>query len=138
MYRTVTEYKTYGDLLGAIKQALRRFTPSGTCLIQIENINSENHIVEQDLLITDGKTAIRITEIAENDLNKLKTMFNEIAIPYVYQNAYEYHYNLWLAQQKNKDVEVQLYAPKVVEVVIPRPERKVKKRPLFTFLDEEE
>lgn len=86
MYRTVTEYKTYGDLLGAIKQALRRFTPSGTCLIQIENINSENHIVEQDLLITDGKAAIRITEIAENDLNKLKTMFNEIATPYVYQN----------------------------------------------------
>lgn len=86
MYRTVTEYKTYGDLLGAIKQALRRFTPSGTCLIQIENINSENHIVEQDLLITDGKVAIRITEIAKNDLNKLKTMFNEIAIPYVYQN----------------------------------------------------
>lgn len=86
MYRTVTEYKTYGDLLGAIKQALRRFTPSGTCLIQIENISSENHIVEQDLLITDGKTAIRITEISENDLNKLKTMFNEIATPYVYQN----------------------------------------------------
>lgn len=86
MYRTVTEYKTYGDLLGAIKQALRRFTPSGTCLIQIENINSENHVVEQDLLITDGKAAIRITEIAENDLNKLKTMFNEIATPYVYQN----------------------------------------------------
>ena len=86
MYRTVTEYKTCGDLLGAIKQALRRFTPSGTCLIQIENISSENRVVEQDLLITDGKTAIRITEISENDLNKLKTMFNEIAIPYVYQN----------------------------------------------------
>jgi hypothetical protein len=58
-------------------------------------------------------------------------------IPYVYQNAYNYFYNLWLAQQKNKDVEIELYAPKVKEIVIPRPERKVKKRPLFTFLDEE-
>ena len=58
-------------------------------------------------------------------------------VPYVYQNAYEYHYNLWLAQQKNKDVQVELYAPKVKEIVIPRPERKVKKRPLFSFLDEE-
>ena len=49
-------------------------------------------------------------------------------VPYVYQHAYEYHYNLWLAQQKNKDVEIQLYTPKVKEIVIPRPERKIKKR----------
>ena len=58
-------------------------------------------------------------------------------VPYVYQNAYEYHYNLWLAQQKNKDVQVELYTPKVKEIVIPRPQRKVKKRSLFSFLDEE-
>ena len=59
-------------------------------------------------------------------------------VPYVYEAAYNYHYQLWLAQQKNKDVEVELYTPKVKEIVIPRPERKVKKRPLFTFLAEEE
>lgn len=59
-------------------------------------------------------------------------------IPYVYQAAYNYHYNLWLAQQKNKDVEIKLYVPQIKEIVIPRPERKVKKRPLFAFLDEEE
>ena len=59
-------------------------------------------------------------------------------IPYIYQDAYNYHYNLWLAQQKNKDVEVQLYVPKVKEIVIQRPERKIKKRDLFVFLDEEE
>jgi hypothetical protein len=59
-------------------------------------------------------------------------------IPYVYQDAYNYHYNLWLAQQKNKDVEIKLYVPQIKEIVIPRPERKVKKRPLFAFLDEEE
>ena len=59
-------------------------------------------------------------------------------IPYIYPDAYNYHYNLWLAQQKNKDVEVQLYVPKVKEIVIQRPERKIKKRDLFVFLDEEE
>jgi hypothetical protein len=58
-------------------------------------------------------------------------------VPYVYENAYNYYYSLWVAQQKNKDVEIELYAPKVKEIVIPRPERKVKKRPLFAFLDEE-
>lgn len=59
-------------------------------------------------------------------------------IPYVYQDAYNYHYNLWLAQQKNKDVEIKMYVPQVKEIIIPRPERKVKKRPLFAFLDEED
>ena len=59
-------------------------------------------------------------------------------VPYVYQHAYEYHYNLWLAQQKNKDVKIELYEPRVKEIVIPRPQRKVKKRQLFTFLDESE
>jgi hypothetical protein len=59
-------------------------------------------------------------------------------IPYVYKDAYNYHYNLWLAQQKNKDVEIELYEPKVKEIIIPRPQRKVKKRELFTFLDEKE
>ena len=58
-------------------------------------------------------------------------------VPYVYQQAYEYHYKLWLAQQKNKDVEVSQYTPKVIEIVISRPQRKPKKRPRFTFLDEE-
>ena len=87
MVRNVTEYKTCGDLMGAIKQALRRFTPSGTCLIQIENIYYENKVSEQDLLITDGINGIRITEIPEDDLNKLKTKFTEIATPYVYKNG---------------------------------------------------
>lgn len=59
-------------------------------------------------------------------------------VPYVYENAYNYYYSLWLAKQKNKDVEVEQYTPKVKEIVIPRPQRKVKKRPLFTFLDEED
>ena len=45
MIRNILEYKTMGDLLGAVKQALRRFTPSGACLIQIENLNYENKVI---------------------------------------------------------------------------------------------
>ena len=58
-------------------------------------------------------------------------------VPYVYQNAYNYYLALWQAQQKNQDKVLTNYVPKVKEVVIPRPQRKVKKRELFTFLDEE-
>ena len=58
-------------------------------------------------------------------------------VPYVYQNAYNYYLAIWQAQQKNQDKVLQDYTPKVKEIVIPRPQRKVKKRELFTFLDEE-
>ena len=58
-------------------------------------------------------------------------------VPYVYQNAYRYYYALWEAQQKNKDKVVHEYVPVVKEIIIPVPQRQVKKRKLFTFLDEE-
>ena len=58
-------------------------------------------------------------------------------VPYVYQNAYRYYYALWEAQQKNKDVVVNEYVPVIKEIVIPVPQRQIKKRPLFTFLDED-
>lgn len=58
-------------------------------------------------------------------------------VPYVYKDAYNYFYELWLAKQKNKDVQAKLYIPQIKEIVIKRPERKIKKRPLFTFLDED-
>lgn len=58
-------------------------------------------------------------------------------IPYVYQDAYNYYYSLWLAKQKNGDKQIELFIPKVKEIVIPVPQRQVKKRQLFTFLDEE-
>ena len=59
-------------------------------------------------------------------------------VPYVYQQAYRYYYSLWEAQQKNKDIVVNNYVPTVKEIVIPIPQRQIKKRQLFTFLDEEE
>ena len=59
-------------------------------------------------------------------------------VPYIYQDAYNYYYALWEAQQKNKDIVVEQYVPQVKEILIPIPERKTRTRKLFTFLDEEE
>ena len=59
-------------------------------------------------------------------------------IPYVYKDAREYYYNLWLADQENQKKDLNSYIPKDIVVVIPSPERKIEKRKLFTFLDEEE
>lgn len=59
-------------------------------------------------------------------------------IPFIYQDAYNYYYNLWLAKQKNEDKEINLYIPKTIEVHITSPQRNIYKRKLFSFLDEEE
>lgn len=74
-------------------------------------------------------------EIKGNSLEKANGGIG--IVPYVYKNAYNYYYALWQAQQKNEDKVVTDYVPNVKEIVIPRPQRKVKKRQLFTFLDKE-
>lgn len=59
-------------------------------------------------------------------------------IPYVYKQAYDYHYALWLANEHNKQLDLTKYIPKDIEITIESPQRKIEHRPLFTFLDEEE
>ena len=75
-------------------------------------------------------------EIKDGDKDKAN---NGIGIvPYVYKDAFNYYYNLWLAQQKNKDFKYEEYHPEEIVIKIPRPQRSIKKRQLFTFLDEGE
>lgn len=64
-------------------------------------------------------------------------------VPYVYERAKEYYYNIWLAQQKNIERINETYIMNtieipVIEVHIPSPSRKPMKRNrrLFTFLEE--
>ena len=59
-------------------------------------------------------------------------------IPYIYRRAYEYYFALWQAQQKNENKSIEAYKPRVKEVYIKRPEKKIRKKNLFSFLDEEE
>lgn len=58
-------------------------------------------------------------------------------VPYVYKDARNYYYSIWLAQEKNKNIQVHQFVPKVKEIKILSPTAKVKKRKVFTFLDEE-
>lgn len=58
-------------------------------------------------------------------------------IPYVYRQAYEYYYSLWLAQQKNEGKDMKDYKPKVVEIRIPSPQIRIKNR-FFNFFEEDE
>jgi hypothetical protein len=82
------------------------------------------------------KALIYFYEVKRGSLEKACQRIS--IVPYVYQNAYRYYYSLWEAQQRNANKNIQLYIPKVKEIVIPPPTVKVKKRKMFTFLDEEE
>lgn len=59
-------------------------------------------------------------------------------VPYIYQEAHNYYYAIWLATEANKDKDIESFIPKVKVIEITPPERKIKKRKLFTFLDKEE
>lgn len=81
------------------------------------------------------KALVYFYEIKGNSIEKANGGIG--IVPYVYKNAYNYYYALWEAQQKNENKNVQDYIPNIKEVVISRPKRNVKKRNLFSFLDED-
>ena len=58
-------------------------------------------------------------------------------VPYVYKDAFNYYYAIWEANQKNEEKVIVDYIPQEQVVKIPVPQRKLKQRKLFTFLDEE-
>lgn len=74
-------------------------------------------------------------EVKKHPVDKTKGMG---IIPYIYKQAYEYYYSLWLAEEQNKTKDLNDYIPKDIVVVIPSPQRQIEKRKMFTFLDEEE
>lgn len=75
-------------------------------------------------------------EIKQNDKSKITESLG--IVPYIYKDAYNYFFALWEARQKNEVKVIDKYKPDVEEVTIPRPQAKVTKRKLFTFLDEDE
>ena len=54
-------------------------------------------------------------------------------IPYVYKDAYNYYYNLYLAQIINQEKDIEQYQTKVREIVIQSPKAPQKKIRLFNL-----
>ncbi len=122
------------------KKALEQYIIN---LLKIDYINAKirkqlNTYIEQYGYSYSGmhKALIYFYEIKGNSVEKANGGVG--IIPYVYQDAYNYYYSLWEAKQVNKEKVIQDYVPLQVEVKIPSPQRKLKTRKLFSFLDEEE
>lgn len=81
------------------------------------------------------KALVYFYEVQGND--KKKANGGVGIIPYIYRTAYEYYYTLWLAKQKNENKVISDYKPKIVEVRIPSPQLKPRRRRLFNFFEED-
>lgn len=82
------------------------------------------------------KALVYFYDVKGNSIEKAKGGIG--IVPFIYQDAYNYYFSLWQAQQKNENKVIEMYIPTIKEVVVPVPQRKLRKRKLFTFLDEEE
>ena len=58
-------------------------------------------------------------------------------VPYVYKDAYNYYYDLFLAQSRNQTKDIATFTSKIKEITIKAPEIKIKKK-FFNLDDEKE
>lgn len=82
------------------------------------------------------KALVYAFEVKNNDIKKANGGIG--IVPYVYNDAYRYYYNLWLVQQQNKDKNINDYILEVKEFKITPPERKPMRKKRFSFLDMED
>lgn len=97
---------------------------------QLKDFREINHYTDSGML----KTLQYMYEIKHNNPEKMNGGIGIIG--YTYNDAQNYYYKIWLANQKNENNDVSIYKPVVKEIRISKPIRKPYKRKLFTFLDE--
>ena len=99
---------------------------------QIKNYIKEYNFTYSGIL----KSLVYFYEVKQNPVEKSNDGIG--IVPWVYKQAFNYYYAIWLAQQKNTDKTVENYIPKETEIVIPRPKPKPYRKHLFSFLDNKE
>ena len=80
------------------------------------------------------KSLVYFYDVKKNPIEKANDGIG--IVPWIYKQAFDYYYAIWLAQQKNEDKILEDYVPEEIEIVIPRPKPKPYRKHLFTFLDE--
>lgn len=74
-------------------------------------------------------------EIKHNTIEKSNGSIG--ILPYVYNEAKDYYYRLYLAQIANNIEDIQTYSPKAVEIEIGSPRVRIDPPKLFNFEDED-
>lgn len=83
------------------------------------------------------KSLIYWYEVRHGDVEK--SYYGLGIVPYIYEQAYQYYYAIWVAQQNNKDKKVEDYVSqeRVIKIVTPKRVPFIKERH-FNLLDEGE
>lgn len=100
---------------------------------QIEKFVKENNYSYSGI----ERSLIYFYEIKGNSLDKSNGGIG--IVPWVYDDAWRYYYSIWQAKQKQDYVitnQIDSLIPQEEIVIITTPQRKPKKRQIFTFLDE--
>lgn len=97
---------------------------------QIKIYTTENNYTYSGIM----KSLIYFYEVKGNSTDKANGALG--IVPFVYQQAYNYYYSLFLAKSQNENKDVKTITSKIKEVIIPLPKVNLPKR-LFKFLDEE-
>lgn len=101
--------------------------------------NHLNKIMKENSNFTYGgilKSLIYWYEVRHGDVEK--SYYGLGIVPYIYEQAYQYYYSIWLAQQNNKDKKVEDYvsSEQVITIVTPKRVPFIKERH-FNLLKEE-
>ena len=99
---------------------------------QITKFKTENGYSYNGML----KSLVYFYEVKNNP--KDKAMGGIGIIPFIYKDAYNYYYSLFLAQQSNINKDVVSYVSNVVEITISPPQARTKPKRLFNLDNEEE
>ena len=97
---------------------------------QIKDFTEESHYSYSGIL----KSLVYFYEVKGNSIDKANGGIG--IVPFVYQDAYNYYYDLFLAKSRNETKDVAEITSKTKEIIIRPPERPIVKR-FFNFLDEE-
>ena len=82
------------------------------------------------------KSLIWFYEIKKNPIEKANQSLG--IIPYVYNEACNYYYNIYLAQNANKSIDIEKYKPKIKRINIISPRTDAKHIKLFNLEETEE
>ena len=124
------EEKDYNELENYIKKLFHEDYLSARIKKQIKDMRAEYGYTYSGML----KTLIWWYEVKKNSIDKANDGIG--IIPYIYKNACDYYYALYLADIVNAEYENYVVPVKEIHIASPRAEQKKKKK-IFTFLEDE-
>lgn len=124
------EQKDLNNLIEYIKELLGDDYNFMKVKKQIEDYHKKYDYTYSGML----RSLIWFYEVKNNSIDKANGGIG--IIPFIYNDAYKYYYNIFLAQQKNQNVEN--YQVTVHEITIPSPRMYVRPPRLFNLDDEED